>query len=160
MKVGFRHTHCYLEIYTFKKTIKLFLGVRKDVFRSLLKSLLSRGWAMFTFLNDAMFLTIFILNVAMFWQKIEASWTKQGWNMIFHTKFRMLLDWTPLHYAKQGQPPKMFRWMGSVGVCFFDNLIQLISRSLWGESKPLAVLILKTSLHERLRCGHWQSFVC
>ena len=94
MKVGFRHTHCYLEIYTFKKTIKLSLGVRKDVFRSLLKSLLSRGWAMFTFLSDAMFLTIFILNVAMFWQKIKVSWTKQGWNMIFHTKFRMLLDWT------------------------------------------------------------------
>ena len=94
MKVGFCHTHCYLEIYTFKKTIKLFLGVRKDVFRSLLKSLLSRGWAMFTFLSDAMFLAIFILNVAMFWQKIKVSWTKQGWNMIFHTKFRMLLDWT------------------------------------------------------------------
>ena len=112
VKVGFRHTHCYLEIYAFK-TIRLFLGVRKDVFRSLLKSLLSRGWAMFTFLSDAMFLTIFVLKVAMFWQNIKVSWTKQGWNMIFHTKFRMLLDWTPLHYAKQGQPPKMFRWMGS-----------------------------------------------
>ena len=29
----------------------------------------------------------------------------------------MLLDWTPLHYAKQGQPPKMFSgdvdvWLG------------------------------------------------
>ena len=30
----------------------------------------------------------------------------------------------------------------TVGVCFFDNLIQLISRSLWGESKPLAVPII------------------
>ena len=48
----------------------------------------------------------------------------------------------------------------TVGVCFFDNLIQLNSKSLWGdESKPLAVPILKTSLHERLRCGHWQSSV-
>ena len=81
--------------------------------------------------------------------------------MIFHTKFRMLLDWTPLHYAKQGSLPRCSGgWVQhypghTVGVCFFDNLIQLISKSLWGdESKPLAVPILKTSLHERLRCGH------
>ena len=60
------YTLLFRNIHYKKKTIKLFLGVRKDVFRSLLKSLLSRGWAMFTFLSDAMFLTIFILNVAMF----------------------------------------------------------------------------------------------